>query len=333
VYYAGEMCRRLVDAQPVIGENNNPVRLFAGSGLGADVWRRLVDRFGPVGVLEMYASSEASTVLANARGKKLGSVGRPLPGSPEVAIAAWSFDDDDFMRDGAGRIVHARLDEPGMLLARLAGNASSADRAGRADRAGSADRASSTDRTGSTDRASSADRADRAHGDPLLPRRLVHDAFAPGDLWFVTGDFFRVDTEGDHWFVDRQHQMLATRFGPVASTRIEDALYEASGVALCMAAGRPDPEDPVHQAPVAAVQLHPGAALDLEALSRAVAGLPEYARPHRLRIVDTIAMTDGYRPIKRAMQQLDLGDGPQVYVWDARAQRYLPSVASAARSA
>jgi putative long chain acyl-CoA synthase len=297
VYYAGEMCRRLVDAQPVVGENNNPVRLFAGSGLGADVWRRLVDRFGPVGVLEMYASSEASTVLANARGKKLGSVGRPLPGSPEVAIAAWSFDHDDFVRDAAGRLVHARLDEPGMLIARLAGG------------------------------------ADRAPGDPPPPRRLVHDAFAPGDLWFVTGDFFRVDTEGDHWFVDRQHQILVTRSGPVASTRIEDALYQAPGVALCMAAGRPDPEDPARQAPVAAIQLHPGAALDLEALSRAVAGLPESARPRRLRIVDAIAMTDGYRPIKHAMAQLDLGDGPQVYVWDARSQHYLSSVASATRSA
>jgi putative long chain acyl-CoA synthase len=283
----------------VVGESNNPVRLFAGSGLRAGVWRRLVDRFGPVGVLEMYASSEASTVLANARGKKLGSVGRPLPGSPNVAIAAWSPPDDDFARDGAGHLVHARLDEPGMLIARLAGD------------------------------------AERAAPDPLRPRRVVRDAFAAGDLWFVTGELFQVDTEGDYWFVDRQHQMLATRFGPVASTRIEDALYEAPGVALCMAAGRPDPDDPAntHVAPIAAIQLHPGAALDLEALSRAVAGLPEYARPRRLRIVDTIAMTDGYRPIKRAMAQLDLTDGPEVYVWDARSQRYLSSVAPAVRSA
>src|SRR5678815_3584012 len=46
VYHAGEMCRRLVDAPPVLGERNNPVRLFAGSGMRRDVWRRLVDRFG-----------------------------------------------------------------------------------------------------------------------------------------------------------------------------------------------------------------------------------------------------------------------------------------------
>ena len=47
VFYAGEMCRALVDAPPVLGEKNNPVRLFAGRGMRRDVWRQLVDRFGP----------------------------------------------------------------------------------------------------------------------------------------------------------------------------------------------------------------------------------------------------------------------------------------------
>jgi len=286
VYYAGEMCRRLVDAPPVLGENNNPVRLFAGSGLRRDVWRRLVDRFGPVGVLEMYASTEASMVLANARGKKLGSVGRPLPGSPDVAIAAWSLPDDDFVRDGAGRLIHARLDEPGMLVARLA------------------------------------DGPELAHVDP---RRVLRDAFAAGDLWFVTGDLFRVDAEGDHWFVDRKAHMIATRHGAVASTRIEDALYEVPGVAVCAATGRPDPDDRAHRFAIAAVQLHAGARLDLDAVSHAVATLPEYARPRRLCIVESLALTDGFRPIKHALDALDLEDGPDVLAWDARAQRYQPT--------
>ncbi len=308
VYYAGEMCRRLVDAPPVLGENNNPVRLFAGSGLRAGLWRRLVDRFGPVAVLEMYASTEAHIVLANARGKKLGSVGRPLPGSPDVAIAAWSLADDDFVRDGAGRLIHARLDEPGMLVAALGAPSATAG-------------------------------ADLAYIDP---RRIVSDAFAPGDRWFVTGDLFRVDAEGDHWFVDHRHHMIATAHGPVASTRIEDAIYDAPGVALCAASGRRDPDAgnslgpglaPPAQFPVAAIQLHSGAALDLDALSRAVAALPEYARPRRIRLVDALAMTDGYRPIKSALAGLDLSDGPRVLAWDPRAQRYRLTVEPAARSA
>ena len=282
VYYAGEMCRRLVDAPPVLGEKNNPVRLFAGSGMRKDVWRQLVDRFGPVGVLELYASTEANTVLANARGKKIGSVGRPLPGSPDVAVAAWSFENDDFMRDGGGRLLHARLDEPGMLVARLS------------TRAG----------------------ADVAHIDP---KRLLRDAFEQGDLWFVTGDLMQVDAEGDYWFVDRQGQVVDTRLGSVPSTKIEDALYEAACVALCVATPAPDPEDARRQVAIAHVQL--GGPLDLDAITAAVAKLPEYARPRQLRIVDAIPLTDGFRPIKRAAAEVAASD---VFAWDARAQRYEP---------
>ena len=289
VYYAGEMCRKLVDAQPMLGENNNPVRLFAGSGMRRDVWRRLVDRFGPVGVLELYASTEASAVLANARGKKIGSVGRPLPGSPDVAVAAWNFDPangaDDFVRDGSQRLVRARLDEPGMLIARLG------------------------DRTG----------ADVAHIDP---RRLLRDAFEPGDLWFITGDLFEQDVEGDFRFVDRHDQMINTHHGVVASIRIEDAIYEAPGIGLCAVAAQPDPDRAGHQIAIAAIQPARGATPDVAAISTAVAKLPEYARPRWLRIVDAIPLSDGYRPIKHAIHELD----GKLYAWDARAQRYVAAL-------
>jgi putative long chain acyl-CoA synthase len=287
VYYAGEMCRQLVDADPVLGEKNNSVRLFAGSGLRTDVWRQLIDRFGPVGVLELYASTEANTVLANASGKKLGSAGRPLPGSPDVAIAAYNLAEHELVHDGKGRLVRARLDEPGMLVARLS------------QRAG----------------------ADIAHIDP---KRLIRDAFEPGDIWFVTGDLFKVDTLGDYWFVDRESHMIATRQGAIASTRVEDGLYECPCVALCVAIAQPDPDDATAQVPVAAIQLHPNTTLDVETLSAAVQALPEYARPRIVKVVDEIPLTDGYRPIKhRAFDRA----GTQ-YRWDPRAQRYATELAA-----
>jgi putative long chain acyl-CoA synthase len=291
VFYAGEMCRRLVDAPSVVGENNQPVRLFAGSGMRKDVWRRLVDRFGPVGVLELWASTEAHAVLVNASGKKIGSVGRPLPASPELAIAAYDFASNEIIHDGSGRLVRARLDEPGMLVARLGA------------------------RVG----------VDVAHIDP---RRLIRDAFEPGDTWFVTGDFMRVDTEGDYWFTGRQGEMIHTRLGAVAATRVEDALYECASVALCIAAGAPDPADPKVEIPIAAIQLHPAATLELDALSRAVATLPEYARPRRVRVVEQLPLTDGFRPIKHGLRDLAQIDGPNLYVWDSLAQRYVSPAAA-----
>ena len=51
----------------------------------ADVWRRLAERTG-VGVLEFYASTEGTLVLANAAGEKVGALGRPLPGARRVRV-------------------------------------------------------------------------------------------------------------------------------------------------------------------------------------------------------------------------------------------------------
>ncbi len=118
VFYAGAMCRALVNAPHVSGEKNHPVRLFAGSGMRADAWERLVERFGPVGVLEFYASTEGTVVLANASGEKIGAVGRPLPGSAELALVAYDFTVDDFVRDEKGHHLRCTVDQIGMLIAR-----------------------------------------------------------------------------------------------------------------------------------------------------------------------------------------------------------------------
>jgi acyl-coenzyme A synthetase/AMP-(fatty) acid ligase len=100
-------------------------------------------------------------------------------------------------------------------------------------------------------------------------------------------------------------------------------------VALCIAAGR---STGTYEVPIAALELHSGAALDLEALSAAVRTLPEYARPHRIRVVEKLPMTDGFRPIKRGLRDLDAIGGPNVYHWDPRAQRLVAPASSLERS-
>jgi putative long chain acyl-CoA synthase len=275
VFYAGEMCRRLVDAPPTAGEQNHPVRLFAGSGMRQDVWRRLLDRFGRAGVLEYYASTEASAVLANASGAKVGAVGRPLPGSPELAVAAYDFDADDFARDASGRLVRARIDEPGMLVARLD---------------------------------SSRGIADLAH---IAPTRLLRDAFVAGDTWFVTGDVLRVDSGGDFWFVGRSTDLVRTGTGAFPAQRIEDALYTAGGLALCCVIGVPDPASPGHEVPAAICVPLAGSQLDLAALRDAAALLPAHARPRHVVRADAIPLTDGFRPIKTGLAALVGAGSPQ----------------------
>jgi putative long chain acyl-CoA synthase len=317
VFYAGEMCRSLVTAPVTVAEQNHPVRLFAGSGMRPDLWRKLRARFA-TGVLEFYASTEASAVLANASGEKIGALGRPLPGSPDLAIAAYDLDVDDFVRDAGGRLVRARVDEPGMLIVRLD---------------------------------SPRGIADLAH---LPAHRILSDAFGAGDTWFVTGDLLSIDTAGDYWYVDRHGDTIRTASGPVASRRIEDALHEVAEVRACVAVGVVDPGAPPpppralgltspsirladleqHEQPAAALSLLPGAAGQppellaiMAALSRAVVTLPPHARPVRLRLVGELAMTDGFRPLKQPVRDAGFADAPDVYAWDPAAERYRPTLA------
>jgi putative long chain acyl-CoA synthase len=116
VFYAGEMARPLINAPLSHSDRNHPVRLFAGSGMRADVWSRLHERFG-VGVLEFYASTERNLVLANASGEKMGALGRPLPGSADMALVRYDFGERKLVEQG-GRLRRCDADMPGVVIAR-----------------------------------------------------------------------------------------------------------------------------------------------------------------------------------------------------------------------
>ena len=118
VFYAGEMCRSLTLAPFSPRDATNPVRLFAGSGMRPRVWRDLTSRF-ETGVLEFYASTEVNAILANASGEKVASVGRPLPGSADMAICRWDFERGELERDAGGFVIPAGVGEAGVLVARL----------------------------------------------------------------------------------------------------------------------------------------------------------------------------------------------------------------------
>lgn len=118
VFYAGEMCRSLVAGPPLPAERNHPLRLLAGSGMRGDLWKRLLDRLGPIAIREFYAPTEVNLVLANIDGNP-GALGRTLPGSVELAIVAYDFDAADFVRDSEGFARRCRSDEAGLLIARV----------------------------------------------------------------------------------------------------------------------------------------------------------------------------------------------------------------------
>ena len=285
VFYAGEMLRELLSAAPSSADNRNPIRLLAGSGLRRDVWRRVLERFGPLGVLEFYASTEGNAVLANASGEKVGALGRPIPGSAEVELVRFDFEAQELVRDDRGLLTRCEVDEAGLLIARLDADHPLAAFTG-GDEAG---------------------------------RRLLKGVFAPNDTWFVTWDVLRRDADGDFWFVDRLSRMLRTRHGVVSTRSIEDALYDFPALRHNVVYGV---EREGFEQSVAVVVTEGNRALDLEAWNAFTAGLSSSKRPAWVKRVEHIPMTDGFRPDKSALERDPLKSGAQLFVYDEGTQRY-----------
>jgi putative long chain acyl-CoA synthase len=116
--YTWTLLHDLVEAPPQPGERHHPVRLFIGSGMPRGLWRRVERRFAPARVLEFYASTETGAILVNLRDVKPGSLGRPLPGSPEVRIAAYDAESGQLVLGEDGFVKTCGTDEVGILLAR-----------------------------------------------------------------------------------------------------------------------------------------------------------------------------------------------------------------------
>jgi putative long chain acyl-CoA synthase len=84
----------------------------------ANVWRRALERFAPAQVLELYASTRSGAILGNVSGRKVGALGRPLPGTPRVKLAAW--DGDALVVGEDGYVLES---DEGMLLVEATGDA------------------------------------------------------------------------------------------------------------------------------------------------------------------------------------------------------------------
>ncbi len=293
VFYAGEMCRPLVDAPPALGDEKNPVRLFAGSGMRLDIWKRLEERFD-TGVLEFYATTEGNAVLANVSGEKVGALGSPLPGTSRLLLVAYDFEVDTFVKSPDGKVVPCFAGQPGMLLARIESGHALAPPDGWVD-------------------------------EPEASRRILRHVEEHGDAWFVTGDVLRTDEGGDYWFVDRAADMIRTPKGPVSSQAIEDVLYELGEIKQAVAYGARVPGLP-HEVPVVSVVVRDDYQLDPSTLARQLERLDVNARPRFVRREEAVPLSVGFRPLKQPLREHVLrADEAGLWVYDHELHALVPA--------
>jgi putative long chain acyl-CoA synthase len=254
-------------------EHHHPIRLFIGSGMPRNLWKRICERCAPARVLEFYASAEGEAILANVSGTKVGSMGRSLPGTAEVRIAAWDANAGRLLTgaDGMGR--ECRADEAGLLLARL---------------------------------------------DPTAPaRRSLRSVLTPGDAWQPTGDLFIRDNDGDFWLVDPADSLIPTAGGPVAPSKVSNALGAIPSVDMAVAYGVPDGQQ---QVLVAAVTLLPGCELTAADLESVAGHVAAEERPLYVQVVTQIPVSTWSRPLLQPLRDAGIPDPDRVdAVWERAA--------------
>jgi len=295
--YVGELCRYLCRQPPTPHDRDHRLRVAAGAGLRPDIWIGFQERFGIARIIEMYGATEGNVALHNADGR-VGSVGKPHPLLEDnVRLARFDLTRGALVRGPDGLCVPCAGDEAGELLGRVGGHGAAA-----------------VDYDGYTDR-------------QATEEKLVHDAFAPGDAWFRTGDLLRRDAEGYYYFVDRIGDTFRWKGENVATQEVADVLNAAPAVAETNVYGvvLPGAEG---RAGMVAVVLHAGATFDAPAFyAHAERHLPGYARPAFVRLVAEMDMTGTLKQRKLTLAAEGYDStrvADPLFVRDDAARTYVP---------
>lgn len=118
VSYTWSMLGEVLDSPSFDPAALASVRLFMGSGLPPGLWHRIDAELPQTKVLEFFATADGSAILANIEGTKIGAMGRPLPETNGIALAAYRATDGQLEVDReSGFVRRAETGEVGMLMA------------------------------------------------------------------------------------------------------------------------------------------------------------------------------------------------------------------------
>jgi fatty-acyl-CoA synthase len=127
-------------------------------------------------------------------------------------------------------------------------------------------------------------------------RKILHDVFKKGDVWFRTGDLMRKDKDGYFYFVDRIGDTFRWKGENVSTTEIEEAVGRFDGILETNVYGVQIPGRD-GRAGMAAIVAKDN--LNLTALrDHLTQQLPEYARPVFLRIRQDNDLTTTFKQRK-----------------------------------
>jgi fatty-acyl-CoA synthase len=286
--YIGEICRYLLNQPEKDTDRKHKVRVIAGNGLRADIWDEFTTRFNIPRVFEFYGASEGNTGFVNVFNIPRTAGMCPTP----VAFVEYDTETGEPVRDSKGRVRKVRGGKPGLLLSKVT---------------------SVQPFEGYTDTEAS-------------EKKLVRNAFRKGDVWLNSGDLMRPQGWRHAAFVDRLGDTFRWKGENVATTDVEAAVLADPNIEAVTVFGVEVPGTD-GRAGMAAVVLREDKQFDGVSLANTVSeGLPSYARPLFVRVVDSLEQTSTFKSKKGDLRDQGYGsDLPDpLYVLESREEGYVP---------
>lgn len=263
--YIGEICRYLLNQEPGPGDRDHSVRVMTGNGLRPEIWTEFKERFGIDRICEFYAASECNIAFVNAF-----NVPRTTGYCPmDFAIVEYDADTGQPLRGADGRLAKVGKGGTGLLLSGIS---------------------DSQPFDGYTDK-------------EATEKKIVRDAFADGDAWFISGDLMLDQGLGHASFVDRLGDTFRWKGENVATTEVESAVGSRPEVDQAVVYGVAVPGAD-GKAGMAAVRLNDSAEFDGEGLARHLSeALPSYAIPQFIRLSKELEHTTTFKSRKTELRE------------------------------
>ncbi|KAM9841118.1 long-chain fatty acid transport protein 6 [Aulostomus maculatus] len=272
VQYIGELCRYLLNHPKVPEERAHSVRLAAGSGLRADVWREFLKRFGRIKIREGYGLTEASIGFLNYT-DEVGAIGRAsFFNKLSMPFELLRYDTQTYepVRTELGRCVRAQTGEAGILVAPLTAVNQFLGYAGNKVQS---------------------------------EKKLLRDVFRPGDVYFNTGDLLLQDHRDFLYFRDRVGDTFRWKGENVSTMEVSEALCHLDFIQEANVYGV---SVPGHEgrAGMAAIVLKQHHKLNgPKVYNHLGESLPAYAWPWFLRIQASLDVTETFKQQKVKLVQ------------------------------
>ena len=265
--YIGEICRYLFNQPPRDDDRNNNVYKICGNGLQPEIWKAFKERFGIKRVHEHYGMTEMMGMFCNYLNLDC-TVG--INFSPH-ALVKYDIEKNELIQGDDGYLQEVDEGEAGLLIMQMHHEFVFA---------------------GYTNAEAN-------------KKKLIHDAFEEGDLWYHTGDLLRNIGFKHAQFVDRLGDTFRWKGENVSTAEVEEVLTSLEDISHGSVYGVEIPGTEGKAGMASIISTSTPENFDFSNLLLFLnENLPNYAIPYFIRFLSEFSTTSTYKIQKSDLKKV-----------------------------